>query len=214
MINKNDFIELDFTARIKETSQIFDTTIESDAKQAQIFFEEDKEKYKPIKICIGQGMLLKGLDNSIGGKEIGKEFEIELKPKEAFGERDPGLIKILPITAFRERGIEPVAGLALTLDNMLVRISAVSGGRVIVDFNNPLSGKTVIYKMKVKRKIENSSEKLEIIAGLFFQDKPQIILENTKAILSFEKIPEDKIKKEFEKKVKEILNIEVEFRKK
>jgi FKBP-type peptidyl-prolyl cis-trans isomerase 2 len=214
MIKKNDFIEIDFIASVKETNSIFDTTLPEEAEKAGLFQdkERDKEKFKPIKICVGQGMVVQGLDKVIENKEIGKWHEAELQPKEAYGERDAKLVKIMPIRIFKEKGIMPAAGMMLTLDNLLVRIAAVSSGRVIVDFNNPLSGKNIIYKFRIDKKIDDNKEKLEILAGLFLGKPETVKIENNKGIVEFFiKVPEP-IEKEFSKKVKEILGLEIEIR--
>lgn len=214
MLKKNDFVELDFIAKVKETNAVFDTTILEEAEKAGLLHEKEKDKgkFKPIKVCIGQGMLLQGLDKALEGKEIEKWHEIEILPKEAFGERDSKLVRILPLKAFREKGIEPVTGMTLGLDNILVRIAAVSSGRVITDFNNPLSGKNIIYKFRINKKIDDNKEKLEILAEFFLGKAEKVNIENGKGIVEFKiKIPEA-IEKEFAKKAKDILNMDVEIK--
>lgn len=213
MVKKNDFIELDFTAVVKETSNVFDTTLPEEAEKAGLLHsKKEKEKFKPIKVCIGQGMLLKGLDNAIENKEIGKWHEIELNPKEAFGERDAKLVKTIPLRVFREKGIMPQAGMVLNLDGILVRIAAVSSGRVISDFNNPLSGKTIIYKFRVNRIVENQQEKLEILTEFLLGKAEKTSIENGKGIIEFPfKMPEA-MSAEFSKRVKEIMGVDAEIR--
>lgn len=211
-IKNNDFIELDFIAKVKETGEIFDSSSEEEAKKYGLFQEKEKERFKPLKICVGQGMVVKGFDKSLEGKEIGEEYEIELKPEDAFGKRDNKLIKIMPLSAFKERGVEPIAGMMLALDNFLVKICAVTSGRVIVDFNNPLSGKHIIYKFKINNLIEDLKEQLLILSELFIGIEPEINIENKKAIISLKiKLP-SKIEEEFKKKVKEILDTELDIK--
>ncbi len=212
-IAKNDFIELEFTARIKETGEIFDTTNLDDAKKSGLIKGRKEEDFKPIKICVGQGMVVKGLDNALNGKEIGGEYEIELKPKEAFGERNPALVRTVPLSVFHQKGVEPVAGAMLNIDNMLVRISAVTSGRVIADFNNPLAGKGISYKFKIVKKIEDLKERVEVLAN-FFLGKSDVTLEGNKATLEAEILLPEGFLEEFKKKVKDILNIDVEIREK
>jgi len=65
-IHKNDFIEIEFTGLAN--GEIFDTTNKEEAKQ--IGLDAD---VKPMIICVGNQMLLKGLDEDLGGKEIGKK---------------------------------------------------------------------------------------------------------------------------------------------
>lgn len=202
-LKKSDFVEIEFAARIKETNQLFDTNIKEKAKELGM------NEVKPLKICIGQGMLLKGLDNSLEGKEIGKEYEIELSPKDAFGFRNPSLVKTMPINIFLEKEINPYPGLVLDLDGIIARISSVSGGRVLVDFNNPLSGKTVIYRIKIIKKIEDVKEKIQVL-GAFYLGIENLELKENNAFIqgNFQKKSFD----EFSKKVKETLGIEVNLK--
>ena len=41
-------------------------------------------------------MFLKAIDEFIVGKEIGKSYHLDLEAKDAFGERDTKLIKLMP----------------------------------------------------------------------------------------------------------------------
>jgi FKBP-type peptidyl-prolyl cis-trans isomerase 2 len=50
---------------------------------------------------------------------------------------------------FREKNVDPRPGMVFALDNSLAKILAVSGARVMTDFNNPLSGKHVKYKFNI-----------------------------------------------------------------
>src|SRR3989344_5225405 len=85
-IKKGDFIELDYTARIKLNNQIFDLTSEDVAKKNNIF--NPKSKYKPLIICVGDLDVIPGLDESLVGKETGKEYKIEVGFDKAFGKKD------------------------------------------------------------------------------------------------------------------------------
>ncbi|MEM3112841.1 MAG: peptidylprolyl isomerase [Candidatus Pacearchaeota archaeon] len=165
MIKKNDFIELEFTGLVKN-GEIFDTTKKDDAKKIGLKIEDH-----PFIICVGKEMVISGLDNSLIGKEIGEEYEIELEPKDAFQERDPSLVKLIPLKIFSEKNISPKSGMVLALDNTLVRIISVSGGRVLVDFNNPLSGKIIVYKYKILKIVEDLREKITSLFDYFLKER-------------------------------------------
>ena len=150
-ISKNDFIELKYTGYAN--GEVFDSNIPEDLKK----INPDVHIHKII-IAVGHEMVVKGLDNALLGKEIGKEYEVSLSPKESFGERKRDLIKTIPLKLFTEKKVNPHPGLVLTLDDIMVKIIAVSGGRVITDFNNPLSGKEIEYKFIVHKEIEDVKE--------------------------------------------------------
>lgn len=213
MIKKNDFVEIDFVARVKETNDVFDTTLLDEAEKAGLLHDaSEKSRFVPLRICIGQGMLLPGLDKALEGKDFQKWHEVEISPKEAFGERDTKLVKIIPLRIFREKGIMPMPGMMLNLDGMLVRIASVSSGRVITDFNNPLAGRAVVYGFRVNKAIEDAAEKLKILAGFLLGKAENARIENGRGIIEFFMRVPDAIQKDFSKKVKEILDLEVEIR--
>jgi len=208
-IKKNDFIEIDFTARIKD-GEIFDTTIKEDAKKAN--FEMNGE-FKPFIFSVGNSMIIPGLDKSLEGKEIGEKLTLEFSPEEAFGNRNPQLVKMIPLRVFTEQKIYPERGMQLTLDSMLVRIVSVTGGRVLADFNNPLAGKNVVYEVSIKRKISDLKEKINAVQDFFFKKIFEFSVDETKKIITF-KIPKEQFQMEalikfYEKPFKDILDFDI-----
>lgn len=163
---KNDFVEIEFVGKIKDNNEVFDTNIKSEIESAKLNVEA-----KPYLISIGHGMAISGLDKDVEGKEIGKEFILELKPEDAFGKRNPSMVKMIPMRLFTEQKILPQRGMQLTLDGMVVKIVSVSSGRVLVDFNNPLAGKEVIYTYTIKRIVEDMNEKVNALQDFFFKKK-------------------------------------------
>ncbi|MDP2860333.1 MAG: peptidylprolyl isomerase, partial [bacterium] len=208
IIQKNDFIEIEFTG--KANNEIFDTTNKAEAKKIGI--EAD---VKPIVVSVGNEMLLKGLDENLEGKEIERQYSIKISPEKAFGSRNPSLIKTIPMKVFKEKNMNPVPGLTLQMDNYLAKVLSVSGGRVIVDFNNPLAGKEIEYEFKVLRKVEDIKEKINALQDFFFRNKFDFTIDEKgkKVIFKEEKlIPFLQI---FGAKFKEItgLTFEIEIKK-
>ena len=66
-LKKNDFIEIDFTAKL-EDGTIFDTTRKADLEKAELNIKE----VKPLVLSIGHSMIIKGFDKILEGKEIGE----------------------------------------------------------------------------------------------------------------------------------------------
>jgi FKBP-type peptidyl-prolyl cis-trans isomerase 2 len=158
MIQKNDFVEIEYTGKTTDEGFIFDTTNEKIAKENRI--SEEHAIYGPIVICVGQNQILAGLDKNIPGKEVGVDYEIELSSEDAFGKKSAKLIQLIPARKFREQEVIPQPGLTVNIDGMNGIIKTASGGRILVDFNHPLSGKSVKYNLKVLRKVEDDKEKL------------------------------------------------------
>ena len=159
IINKNDFVEIEYTGRTSEEEIVFDTTDEKVAKDNGIY--DKNSSYKPIVICAGENQIIKGIDEQIIGKETDKAYKIELSPDNAFGKKDAKLIQLIPIKRFKEQNIQPVPGLQLNIDGIFGIVKTVSGGRCLVDFNNPLAGKSLYYDLKINRVVQDDREKLK-----------------------------------------------------
>ncbi|GAG16317.1 unnamed protein product, partial [marine sediment metagenome] len=155
-IKKKDFVEIEYTGKLKEENIIFDTTDEKIAKENKLHNHD----YGPVTICVGEEQLLKGLDKNIEGKETGKEYDFDINPEDAFGKKNAKLIQLIPTNKFKQQKIQPMPGMQLNIDGVVGTVKTVSGGRTLVDFNHPLSGKELSYKIKINKKITDDKEKL------------------------------------------------------
>jgi len=205
---KGDFIELDFTARVKG-GNVFDTTKEEEAKKAGLFLENKKDKFKPINLCIGESMTLKGIDTVLVDKEVGKEYEIELGPKDAFGIRNTELIKTVPLSAFKEM---PAKGIFVNVNGLAAKVITITSGRALLDFNNPLAGRYIIYRIKINKIIKDNSKKIQTISNIFNIEIADIKIEGKEARVKIKNKKEKDILEKFKNKVKELLNLECKCR--
>jgi FKBP-type peptidyl-prolyl cis-trans isomerase 2 len=203
VLQKTDFIQIEFTGKTKE-GEIFDSNIREELEKMN-----SKIEARPFTYCLGEDMFLKGIDDFLIGKEIG-EYEIELTPKKAFGNRDSKLLQIIPIKVFHKQKIDPIPGNVYNFDGKIAKIISVSGGRVMTDFNNPIAGKTVIYKVKVLKKIDNLNEKIRALNQFFFKRDIKFEIKNKKIIFEIEP-PLTEYIKLFKEKYKEILNLDLEI---
>jgi FKBP-type peptidyl-prolyl cis-trans isomerase 2 len=201
---KNDFIEIEFTGRIKG-GEIFDSNVSEDLKKLN-----SSQESKPFVFCLGQDMFLKGVEEFLLGKDMGN-YEIDLKPEKAFGLRNPSMIQMIPLKVFIEHKINPIPGAVLTFDNKLGKVLTVSGGRIMVDFNNPLAGKEVVYKINVLRKVDDINEKVKSLNEFLFRrdfkfeiNEKKLILEVNKGFKVFVEL--------FKDKFKEMLDLEIEVK--
>jgi FKBP-type peptidyl-prolyl cis-trans isomerase SlyD len=155
-------------------------------------------------------MILPSIDDFLIGKDIGK-YTLELEPEKAFGNRTPTLIKTMPSKVFYEQKINPRAGMVFNFDGMMGKITVVSGGRVMVDFNHPLSNKSVIYELNVKRKVEDEKEKASVLIEFMFKRKLNFEIKDKKVIIEIE-TKFQPIIAFFSEKFKEIIGLELEIK--
>ena len=203
-LNKKDFIEIQFTAKIKD-GEIFDSNIQKDIEKIN-----PQIKAKPFIFCLGEGMFLQGVEDFLIGKEIGKH-KIELVSEKAFGKRDPTLIQRIPTKVFAEHKLNSVPGIVFNFDGKIAKVLTVSGGRVIVDFNNPIAGKEVVYEVEVVRKITGLNEKVKSLNEFLFKKDFDFEIKDKKLLMSVEK-PYVKFAEMFKEKFKDILDLDLEVK--
>ena len=158
-VKKDDFILVEYIAKIKETDEVFDTTIAEEAKKGGVY--KDNTIYDPMFVVVGKNWVLKKLDNSLIGTKVGEKILIEVPPEDGFGPRDPAKVKVIPLARFRKQDVRPYPGAQIEIDGKTAIVRSIGAGRVQVDFNSPLAGKTLVYDLSVKRIIEDEQEKVK-----------------------------------------------------
>ena len=157
-LQKGDFILINYTSKVKETNEVFDTTVEDTAKKERL--QKEGEIYEPKLVVVGEGWVLKALDDSLEAMEPGKAETVEISPDKAFGQRDPEKVKQVHIRKLAEKGINPALGMRIEYGGKNAVIRSIGAGRVLLDFNPPLAGKTLIYDVTVSKKLETPEEKI------------------------------------------------------
>jgi peptidylprolyl isomerase len=168
-LQKGNFIILDYTAKVKETSEVFDTTVEETAKKERLY--KEGEIYEPKLIVIGEGWVLKALDESLTTMELDKTTPVEIPPEKAFGARDPEKVRRVPLRRLTDKGVTPSLGMRVEYNGKMATVRTVGGGRVLLDFNPPLAGKTLIYEVTVCKKLRTRKVK---IAALIHRRIPAV----------------------------------------
>jgi peptidylprolyl isomerase len=159
--DKGSLILLDYTARIKDNGEIFETTIEEDAKKSNLY--DPTRKYEPRLISIGDGWVLKGLDESLAETNVGDKRSIEIPPDKGFGERDTNKVRMIPQRKLGEKANEIKVGDVVELDDRTGVIRYIGSGRVQIDYNHRLASRTLVYDVNVVKKIELNDDKIKYL---------------------------------------------------
>ncbi|HIH23464.1 TPA: peptidylprolyl isomerase [Candidatus Woesearchaeota archaeon] len=158
MIQHGDFVKLNYTGKLSDGT-VFDTTDAAVAKHEGL---EGTKSLSPVTICVGQHMLVAGLDAALIGKGPGR-FSVALTPDTAFGRKDARLIKIIPLAQLHAQKINPHPGLRLNIDGNYGVVRSVSSGRTVVDFNHPLASQDVVYDVEVISIVEDKKEQINAL---------------------------------------------------
>jgi len=160
-LKNGDVILLNYACKIKENGEVVETTIESVAKEAKLHAED--RAFEPLFVVLGEGWVPKGLEESLQSLDAGQKFTVEVPPEKGYGQRDPTKIKLTPLKRLLDRGIEPVPGGHIEIDGKHALVRSVGAGRVQLDYNHPLAGKTLVYEGTVEKLIEAKEDKIKAI---------------------------------------------------
>lgn len=108
---------------------------------------------KPFEFQFGVGQVIAGLEKRIINMKAEEAADILVPAAEAYGEYDPNGIQTLPIEQFA--GIEDLkVGMQIQAQDendqpIQFIVKEIGEKEVTVDFNHPLAGKDLEYKIKI-----------------------------------------------------------------
>ena len=157
-LERSSLILVDYTAKVKDSDEIFETTREEEAKKSDLF--DPTRKYEPRLISIGEGWVLKGLDEALAAANIGDKIDVEISPDKGFGERDPNKVRMIAQRKLGEKADEVRVGDVIEIDNRTGIVRYVGSGRVQIDFNHRFAGRTLKYDVDLVKKLESDDDKI------------------------------------------------------
>ncbi len=163
-IEKGDIVWLEYdayTVNPNGAQSLFDTTHEEVAKKENKF--EEKKVYTEQPVVVGKARLFAGLEEALVGAKVGDSKEVVIPPEKAAGARDARLVELKTEREFLKQEITPELGMEVSIGGRRGTVTSVAAGRVRVDFNNPLAGKTVKYVVKVTKKATTPEERIRAI---------------------------------------------------
>lgn len=121
---------------------------------------EDSFDSEPLEFTMGDGTLNNGLELGLYGMKTGEEDTMIMSPEQTFGFHDPQNIHEMPRSDFAE-GMELEEGMIIGFttpagDEVPGMIKSVRADMVEVDFNHPLAGHELTYKVKILNVVNQS----------------------------------------------------------
>ena len=155
--SKGSLIQVDYTAKVKDTGEVFETTIESDAKKHSI--HDPNIKYQPKLVSVGESWVIKGLDDALANTNVGDKKTVEVTPDKGFGERDSGKVRMIPLRKLGEDADKVSVGDTIEIDQKKGIVRYIGSGRVQMDYNHRFAGKTILYDVNVVKALETDEDK-------------------------------------------------------
>ena len=157
--DKGSLILVDYTAKVKDDDEVFDTTIEADAKKYSL--HEENAKYHPKLVSIGETSypVLKGFDEALAKTAVGDKLTVEVTPDKGFGARDSGKVRMIPLRKLGEDAEKVSVGDTIEVDNKRGIIRFIGSGRVQIDYNHRYAGKTILFDVNVLKSLDSPKDK-------------------------------------------------------
>ncbi len=119
-------------------------------------FESSKET-GPLEFTIGTGQVMVDFEKAVVGMLQGESKTFTLPPETAHGPHIPDLIHTLDRKGLKDQTdiqVGKVLGLSMEKDGSTHQVPALvielNDDKVIVDFNHPLAGKSLTYKVTMQ----------------------------------------------------------------
>ena len=170
--NKGSLILVEYTAKVKDTKEVFETTNEEEAKKHSL--HDPNIKYQPKLISVGESWVIKGLDEALANSKVGDKTTVEVTPDKGFGERDKGKVRMIPLRKLGEDAEKVSVGDTIEIDDKKGIIRYIGSGRVQIDYNHRYAGKTILYDVNVIKSLESENDKIDGIL------KNRLPVENSK----------------------------------
>ena len=154
-----------------ETNQI--VSIEYEVKDGDTVVDSNVGG-APLVFMFGKGQIIPGLEKGIADMAIGEKGNILVAPEDAYGEFNPEAKQEVPKDQFA--GIDLEIGMTLYgqgEDGATVQVTVKEIGEenVIIDFNHPLAGKSLMFAVTVNNIRDASAE--EAMTGIPAENKQE-----------------------------------------
>jgi FKBP-type peptidyl-prolyl cis-trans isomerase 2 len=112
-------------------------------------FDSSEKAGKPFSFTVGAQQAIQGFDAAVIGMQEGQEKTVTIPPEKAYGQYDNTKLVELPKSQFADPD-KMVVGLPIHSETGVNGvIKEIKNDSIVVDFNHPLAGKTLIFWIKV-----------------------------------------------------------------
>lgn len=135
-IENGKMVSILYNVKNQETQEVIDQNSESE----------------PLEFLVGGSQIIVGLEKALEGMSVGEQKEVVVEPNEAYGEYRVDYLQEVPREQFE--GIELKEGMTLFGHgedgrSVQVTVKSFNDKSVMIDYNHPLAGKTLVFDVKV-----------------------------------------------------------------
>lgn len=108
---------------------------------------------QPLEVHMGAGEMIKGFEEQLLGMALNEKKVFTLSPQEAYGERNDGLMQIIPrseVPPEMPLKIGMIVGLMTPEGRQIpARIAQFDDQQLTMDLNHPLAGESLTFEVEV-----------------------------------------------------------------
>ena len=126
---------------------------------------DESEAGDPLVYLHGYEEIVPGLEKALEGKKAGESLKAEVAPKDGYGEYDPDGVEEVPREDFLPDMELEAGGIVSATDedgdDVEFLVKEVRPKTVVIDFNDPMAGKTLHFEVTVREVRAATKEELE-----------------------------------------------------
>lgn len=151
IVSSGDSVTVDYVGKFAKDGKVFDTSIESVAKEAGMY-QTGRDYSEGLTFTVGAGQMIKGFDNGVVGMKKWETKIINIKAIDGYGERDPKNVQAVPLSQLPPKPNSGTYIIGDTLQSMMGPVNIVwfSGTDALIDTNHFLAGEDLIFEVTIK----------------------------------------------------------------
>ncbi|MFE8598907.1 FKBP-type peptidyl-prolyl cis-trans isomerase [Archangium violaceum] len=126
---------------------------------------DESEPGDPLVYLHGYEEIVPGLEKALEGKKAGESLKVVVEPKDGYGEYDPEGVEEVPREDFPPDMELEAGGIVSATDDdgddVEFLVKEVRAKTVVIDFNDPMAGKTLHFDVTVREVRAATKEELE-----------------------------------------------------
>ena len=160
-VKSGSIVHIDYDLYNAESGDLIETTREAVAQEHDR--HEANRSYSPLITVIGDGRLIKGFESHLDEAEVDTDYEFDIPPEDAYGERDASAVEVMSLQQLSRSVRDPenlqIGGM-VEIGGRNGILKSFRSGRASIDFNHALAGVTLRYKYKIIKEVTDRSEKV------------------------------------------------------
>jgi FKBP-type peptidyl-prolyl cis-trans isomerase SlyD len=117
----------------------------------------------PLEFITGMGQIIEGLESALLKMSAGEKSDVKVDPEFGYGLYNDEAVQVLPVEQFA--GIDLVQGMTLygtseDGETVQVAVKSFDDTNVVIDYNHPLAGKTLMFTVSLLEVRDATAEEL------------------------------------------------------